>query len=98
MNFKQKRKRINEIAPGAWRSKLGELLPEVIKVTLAAGDISSGTASIDIGNVGGEICSVLIKSSAGAIRAVTAFTYASGTASITAANIAAGDTVTMMFI
>lgn len=98
MNFKQKRKRINEIAPGAWRIKLGELLPEVIKVTLVAGDISSGTASIDIGDVGGEICSVLVKSSAGAIRAVTSFTHTSGTYAVTATNIAAGDTVTMMFI
>lgn len=98
MNFKQRRKRINEIAPGAWRAKLGELLPEVIRVKLVSGDISSGTASIDIGDAGGEICSVLVKSSAGAIRAVTAFTYTSGTASVTATGIAAGDTVTMMFI
>lgn len=98
MNFKQRRKRINEITPGAWRAKLGELLPEVIKVTLAAGDISSGTASIDIGDVSGETCSVLVKSSAGAVRAVTSFTYTSGTAAVTATSIAAGDTVTMMFI
>ena len=98
MNFKQKRKRINEINPGAYRQKLGDLLPEIVSVKLAAGNISSGTATVDIGDVSGEICSVLVKSSAGAIRTVTAFTYSSGTATVTAANITSGDKVTMMFI
>ena len=53
MNFKQKRKRINEINPGAYRQKLGDLLPEVISIKLAAGDISSGNATLDIGDVSG---------------------------------------------
>ncbi len=98
MNFDKKRKRINEINPAAFREKLGNLVPEVIRVKLASGDIKSGTATVEIGKASGEICSILVKSEAGAIRTVSAFTVSSGTAAITAANVAAGDTVTMMFI
>ena len=98
MSFKQKRKRINEISPEAYRQKLGSLLPEVVRKKLAEGDIASGKATINIGNIDGELCSVLVKSDAGAVRSVTAFTYSSGTAAVTASSIAAGDTVTLMFI
>ena len=98
MNFSKKRKRINQINPGAYREKLGNLVPEVIRTNLASGDISSGVATISIGDVSGELCSVLVMSSAGVVRAVTACTYASGIATVTATSIAAGDTVTMMFI
>lgn len=97
MNFSKRRKRLNEMCPGAYRQKIGDLVPEVIRVNLAAGDISSGVATINAA-VEGEICSVLVKSASGAVRAVTAFTHTDNAISVTATNIAAGDTVTMMFI
>lgn len=98
MDFSKKRKRINQISPGAYKEKLGNLVPEVIRVKLTSSDISSGTATVAIGAISGDLCSVLVMSSAGAVRSVTAFTHASGKASVTATNVAAGDTVTMMFI
>lgn len=98
MNFSQKRKRINEMNPVAYQQKLGNLVPEIVRVKLVAGDISSGTVTLNIGDVSGEICSILLRAADGTIRSVTAFTYASGTATITAANAAAGDTVTLMFL
>mgnify|MGYP004471063685 CR=1 FL=1 len=98
MNFSKRRKQLSEITPGAYRGKLGDLLPEVIRVKLASADISSGVATVDIGEVSGKLCAILVKSDAGAIRAVTAFSYDAGTAEVTATSVAAGDTVTMMFI
>lgn len=97
MRFKVIRKRLNEISPGAYRQKLGNLIPEIVRVKLVSGNISSGVATIHL-DAEGEICSVFVKSASGAVRVVTAFAYASGTATVTATSIAAGDTVTMIFI
>lgn len=99
MNFSKKRKRINEMSPAAYREKLGNLVPEVVRATLAAGDISSGKATVALSEpIGRPLCSLLVASSAGAVRAVTAAVVGATSVQITATGVAAGDTVTMMFL
>ena len=101
MNLTRKRKKINAMSPAAYNEKLGDCIPLVVSAVLKSSDIKSGVATVKADCWISNVCSVIVKKSDGTIRTVSKIVFdanTTSTISITAADVAAGDIVTMLVL